>query len=397
VSQFDERALRQRLHEELGSLEISPVPVIAVTDRGRAVRARRRALVAGVAAAAAVALVAANFAAAHAPARGGVTLNAPNRSAPNGVFASGTANGKPWQLAVRNVDADPGTPWCMPAVMLNGHDGDVLFKAMKAPPSYEPPFYGNPAFLTKIPGFPGVSAVFTQVAPRATKLTATFFNGTWLAVRPVWVSACSQQFHLAGFVYADSRRAVTQLIAQSSSTSAEQYFSSSSRAPAGSQAGLWTNFDGSLTDRGAGTSGDIGQGTTDGVPWTIKEQLGLGGQCYTVMARASNFTGWEHQCVPVAAPPSVAALDPAPFPDGIGGLSGYAGLVSPRTAKVTVTLSAAPELTIKPVNVAGRVYVAFAVPPGCQATRMRLFDSAGRLFASTMGVSSPKRARFGPF
>jgi hypothetical protein len=386
VSPLDEQSLRQRLHTELGSLDISPAPVVAVARRGRAVRARRRLLAGGVAAAAALAVLAAHFAAAPGSPPRGVTLNKPSPSAPNGVFASGTANGKPWQLAVRNINADPGTPWCLPAVMLNGRDGDVLFGATgSATPSFgKPPFSGNPAFLTNIPGFPGVSAVFIQLPPWATKLTATFLNGTWLAVRPVWVSACSQRFHLAGFVYADSRHAVTQLI---SGTSNEQFFSSSSgRALASSQAGLWTNFDGSRTDLGAGTSGVIGQGTTNGAPWTIKERLGLGGQCYTVVARAINFSGQIYQCLPIAVPPSVAGLGPVPFPDGIGGLSGYAGLVSPRTAKVIVTLSAAPALIVKPVNVAGRVYAAFAVPPGCQVTRMRLFDSAGHLFASTTTV-----------
>jgi hypothetical protein len=249
-------------------------------------------------------------------------------------------------------------------------------------PSYAPPTFGNPAFLTMIPGFPGVSAVFTQLPPRATKLTATFLNGTWLAVRPVWVSACGQRFHLDGFLFADSRRAVTQLI---SGTSNEQFFASSGQG-GGSPAGLWTNFDGSRADLRAGTSGLIGQGTTNGAYWTIMEGLGLAGQCYIVRARAKGTAGRDQQCLPIALPPSVAALGPVPFPDGIGGLSGYAGLVSPHAAKVIVTLSAAPALTVRPVNVAGRAYVAFAVPPGCQVTRMRLFDSAGRLLASTTKV-----------
>ena len=43
----DDQRLRQRLHEELGVLEISPAPVLRVTGRGQGVRARRRALAAG--------------------------------------------------------------------------------------------------------------------------------------------------------------------------------------------------------------------------------------------------------------------------------------------------------------------------------------------------------------
>jgi len=33
---------------------------------------------------------------------------------------------QPWHLAVRNIAADPGTRWRLPAVMFNGHYGDVL-------------------------------------------------------------------------------------------------------------------------------------------------------------------------------------------------------------------------------------------------------------------------------
>ncbi len=55
----DEQALRERLREEFGALEISPAPVLRVTGRGRGVRARRRALAAGTAVLAALAVVAA--------------------------------------------------------------------------------------------------------------------------------------------------------------------------------------------------------------------------------------------------------------------------------------------------------------------------------------------------
>src|SRR5215472_17828535 len=109
--------IRRRLHAEIGSVDISPAPVISATRRGRAIRARRRALAGGAAALAVAAVLAARFIAASGPAPYPVTLNAPNPNAPGGVFASGTADGKPWRLAVRNIAADPGTRLCLPAVM----------------------------------------------------------------------------------------------------------------------------------------------------------------------------------------------------------------------------------------------------------------------------------------
>src|SRR5207245_7582956 len=106
----------------------------------------------GVAAAAAIAAVASVQAAAAprvpapaGPSRHHVTLNLPDPRAPGGVFASGGADGRPWRLAVRDIASVPTS--CIPAIMLNGRDGDVLF-----PASSKAPALRNPAFLTDAPG-----------------------------------------------------------------------------------------------------------------------------------------------------------------------------------------------------------------------------------------------------
>jgi hypothetical protein len=156
VNLGDERTIR-RLHGELGSLEISPPPVTAVTRRGKAIRARRRALAGGCAAVVAVAVLAGRLISAPGPAPARVTLHTPNASASGGVFASGTADGKPWRLAVRNINADPGTRWCLPAVMFNGRDGDVLFKTgLACRPS------ATPRSFARSPGSP----VWAPCSPR---------------------------------------------------------------------------------------------------------------------------------------------------------------------------------------------------------------------------------------
>jgi hypothetical protein len=376
VNAFDERTLRRRLNAALGSLEVSPAPVIAVTRRGRTVRARRRALAGGVAAAAAAAVLAANFAAARAPARNGVTLNAPNSSAPNGVFASGTANGKPWQLAVRNIASHIGGPWCLPAVMLNGHNGDMLFPAGSGVDGF-----ANPAILANIPGLPGIGAAFTQVPPQVTRLLVYLPGDRQLSVRPVRVSACGQRFHLAGFVFADPRRGVSQIMTYSRSRFYDGLVMGKLSAGTGFAAGVWTNHDYSRADLAASWAHNtIGQGTVAGQRWYVDSSLGLLGQCYRATVRRGRS---YFECLPVAAPPRTIALDYVPLQGGYTQFTGYAGLVSPRTAKITVTFSGAPDQTIRPVNVTGRAYVAFAVPPGCDVIRIRLADSAGHTFAST--------------
>ena len=43
----------------------------------------------------------------------------------------------------------------------------------------------------------------------------------------------------------------------------------------------------------------------------------------------------------------------------------------------------------RPVTIAGRAYVAFVIPPGCQVRQLKLFDSAAHVFAVATSVPSP--------
>ena len=382
MNSFDERTLRQRLKAELGSVAIPPAPVVAATRQGRAIRARRRALAGGLAVIAVAAVLAARFIGAPGPAPAAVTLNAPRPGAPGGVFASGTAHGHPWQLAVRNIAADPGTSWCLPAVMLNGRDGNVLFKADKGTASFD-----GTALLFRVPGLPGFGALLVQVPPQARRLAVTFLNGRSLSVDAVWVSACGQRFHLAGFVYANSDRGIRQLSASPSGMSESLSFAYGGSG-SGSTAGVWLNFDNSRADVAASQAyRPIGTGTVGSQRWQIDTSLGLFGQCYRATALVGGVP--SRQCVPVAAPPAGIVLDYVLVQGWNAQYTGYAGLVSPRTAKVTVTFSGAPDQTLRPVNVTGRKYIAFVVPPGCDVIRITLANSAGHTFARTALPPAP--------
>jgi hypothetical protein len=382
VNPVDEQTIRQRLHTELGSLEIPPAPVLTVTQRGKAIKARRRALAGGVAAIAVAATLVARFVGAPVSVPGMVTLNTPNPSAPGGVFASGTADGKPWELAVRNIAADPGTHWCLPAVMFNGRDGNVLFKIG----SGAQPF-GNPAFLPQIPGLPGVGAVFTQVTPEVTRLVATFPGGGRLAVRPVWVSACGQRFHLAGFALAWARGGISTLATYARFGSDESLNVHFSIAGGQFLPGVWVNWDITPADVAASKAATtIGRGTVDGHVWHIRTALGLYGQCYTATLRGYSI-GRLRECAPVAAPPAALILHHVPVLGPRWQYTGYAGLLSPRYKELVVSFSRAPARTVKPVNVDGRAYVAFVVPRGSRVTHMLLLS--GKPFKTLM-PASPK-------
>ena len=390
----DDQRLRQRLHEEFGALEISPAPVLRITGRGRGVRARRRALAAGTVVLAALALVAAGRFG-KAPGESAVTLNAPSPAAPGKVFASGTADGKPWALAVRNIAADPGTRWCEPGVMFNGRDGDVLFKAGPQPS------FGNPAFLSHIPGFPGVGAVFTQVAPEATRLVATFPGGRQVSVRPVWVSACTQRFHLAGFAYAKHGPQPSEIATYDRSGLGDGLvIAPADLSPADrTSPGVWVNLDTSRVDIAISQDANpIGTGTVDGQIWHIWASLGLFGQCYTATLRGGpgGGRGQGSECVPVAAPPRTAALFPVPVPSAHTQLPGYAGLVNSRTAYVYASFSDGTTRRVVPVRVAGRAYIALVAPAGCHLTLLSLFDASGHLFANIGHFTQPVPGLPGP-
>ena len=390
----DEHEIRQRLRAELGSLEISPAPVVAVTQRGKAIRARRRALGSGCAAVVAVAVLAARLIAAPGPAPARVTLRTPNASAPGGVFASGTADGKPWRLAVRNVAADPGTRWCLPAVMFNGRNGDVLFQTGIGVPSF-----GNPALLRDIPGFPGVGAMFTQVASQVDRLVAIFPSGRQLSVRPVRVSLCGQQFYLAGFAFAHPASGPDALGTHVKDGPDEALvLTSEGKSLFGTTSpGVWSNLDKSRADIAASQANEpIGGGTIANQVWHIRTGLGLFGQCYTAALRGpvhggTNYgRGQSSECVPVVASPRTLSLSWVSVPGATADFTGYAGLVNPRTAMVIVNIDNGTTQRIGPVNVAGRSYVAFVVPPGCHVERVSLAHANGMIYATTSTVPPAK-------
>jgi hypothetical protein len=392
VALTDDQLLRQRLHEEFGALEVSLPPVLRITGRGRGIRARRRALAAGTAVLAALAVAAAahfNPKTAGAPT---VTLNKPNPAAPGGVFASGTAHGKPWALAVRNI-ADAGSHRCLAAVMFNGRDGDVLFKVAKGTPSF-----GNPAFVSGISGFPGIGAMFTQVPPGTTRLVLGFADGMQVSARPVGVRACGTAFNLAGLVFADARRTPTGVATYTRSGLDERLVLNSNAAVwtmfGPSTRGVWVNLDKSRADIAASQAATpIGAGTVTGQAWHIRVSLGLYGQCYTATLRTPGHgRGQGSVCVPVAAPPRIVSLTYLPVSSAQAQLPGYAGLVTPRAATVVVSINNGTSRTVRPVDVAGRAYLAFAVPAGCRPYLLSLYDAAGHRIATSTALPPAKRA-----
>lgn len=407
-----ERELRARLHGELTRVRPPAPPVDAVLTRGRALRARRRrragaGLAVLAAAAVGVALTAPGAPPSHrAPT---VTLNVPDPRAPGGVFASGTAAGRPWRLAARDI-ADPG-PDCLPAVLLDGHDGDLLAAGRTGP---VPPIT-NVAFLTQAPARPGAAFVFVQLRPDVTRVTARLGSGRTLVVRPVTVTRCGEPFRLAGF--ASGPRGVRVITAYARTGGREDYtpppgtFGQPILPPGRVSAGLWSNS-------GAGTrvdaAGRIGSGRIGRLSWTVSVTLGGEGQCYlgashgkVAATRGAGAPGWSTrttsipatgapqppatavtrssvECQPPQAPPRHAGLSWLPI-DVLTGhqIAGFAGTLSSRTSYLVATMADGSTRRLTPAVVAGRKYFALVVRPGARAVRLTLYDGTGHRFATT--------------
>jgi hypothetical protein len=410
VSILDEQVLSERLHRQLhaglDALPAPPAPVSAVRRRGRAIRARRWAaagsgLMAGAAAVAiAVSVQTGNPATRPAAARTGAAASPAGSQSPAGilnsatppggrVFAAGVADGAAWQLSVRNL-AGNGSG-CLPAVMLNGTDGDLL----SAPPA-TPAGLTDVAFLDNVPGGSGAGYAALQVAPAVTRLTAIFRNGTRLGLHPMTVHACGREMHLAGFAYPASGVAQIstyaggQLAAMSQETPPAGLFQGA--GDSGGQAasspglrlvpGVWEHAGATPAVAATGTAGSGRLGTAR---WGVTVTLGPAGECFAGASFGGGPYTSSSACVPIGLPPATAALHPVVL-TAQPRVVAYAGLVNARTATAVATLSGGTTQRIRPVTIAGRRDLALAVPAGATLTRVTLRDASGHVLATVTAI-----------
>jgi len=383
VKLTDEAELRRRLHQELDLAELPPAPVDAVFRRYRVARARRLAAITSGVAVVAAAL---GVLAVHGPGPAKVpagrpqpstTLNQPNRADSGGVFASGTINGAKWWLAAVNL-ADPGYR-CLPAVVLDGHSGDLL------QPGFLPGLaLGNIAFLAVNPGRPGIGFAFLQLRPGVTGLIADLGDGTRLGLRPIAVTVCGQRFRLAGFGY--PRQGVTEITARSAQGRQIGYapLAGIFNPDSPFQYGSWINVPGGVA--GPIASGYIGSGRIGGTSWRMLVTLGPDGECFSAQVGPTGGLGAASVCVPVDVPPLGVSLVPLPFASPTGVLIWYPGAVNARTAYLLARLSNGTATRLAPAVVGGRKYAVVGVGAGVKLTRLTLYDASGRVLAEVTSI-----------
>lgn len=378
----DEAALRRRLHEEIDLAEISPAPVEAVFRRCRAVRARRLSAIASGVAVIAAAVGVLVIRAPGGPAGVkpgpsgqpgfGTTANTPDASAGGGVFASGTSNGRRWQLAAVNL-ADPGYR-CLPGVVLDGQNGDLLQAGFG--PGLP---LGNLAFLALYPGRPGIGFAFLNLQPGVSEVTASLGDRTRLRLQPVTITVCGQRFRLAGFEYPP--QGVTQITGRSAQgrpieyTPLPDYFNPASPL----QAGTWANVQAATANV---ASGQIASGSIDGTSWRMQVTLGPNGECFTSQSAPYGWGFDASVCVPVGAPSKDASLTPISFRmRGAVIWIWYPGTVNTSTGYLLAHLSNGTTRQLVPAVAGGRKYFVLTVSKRIKLTRLTLYDTHRHVLA----------------
>ena len=361
----------------------SPVPLETIIRRSNGIRLRRAGAavaalgLAGVIAVASLAL------------RGGPPAANPatvplGPVVPGGVFAHGTADGRPWRLAMQDI-ADPGYT-CLPAIVLNGTDADPVY-----------PDPDTAAVVALGSAVPGVGYAFVQVPADINGLVV---NGD-ARVPAVTVTACGLRYHVAGFAYPLAKPLRVTVANPPRNWPPVFTMPVVSTQPPSTHAtpespGLWINTSSAL---GETDSSALAWGTfPDGQQWFIELQFGTGGDCYKFYASSSLGSTQMGYCGPVSTPdgPETIMALPLGFPDPGTGATGYAVQVSPGTDQLTATLSNRSTEPAAFCVVAQRKYAAFIVPNPLRLAKLTWFDARGQAIASTTALPRYGYAQFQP-
>ena len=171
---------------ELQAVEPPVAPVDSIIRRGRGIRLRRAGAVTsclGLAGIIAAATMLTPPPATQQPVLP-VTVPASGTAGPGGVFASGTADGHTWRLAVQNI-ADPGYR-CIPSITINGTDAGPVY-----------PDSGNGAAVALDAAAPGIGFAFVQAPAGIERLIVDGRE----SIPVIAATVCGLRYRVAGFAY----------------------------------------------------------------------------------------------------------------------------------------------------------------------------------------------------
>jgi hypothetical protein len=392
--------LRQRVRGLLQVVEPPVAPVDAIIRRGRGIRLRRAGAaaaglgLAGIIAAATVLPSPTAPAPAPQPPPLAVTVPVNGTAGPGGVFASGTAGGHAWRLAVQDI-ADPGYR-CIPAITINGTDADPV-----------DPAPGNGADVTLGAAAPGIAFAFVQVPAG---IEALVVDGQE-SIPAIAATECGLHYRLVGFAFrlAHPPR-ITAVSARPGGPKRRPTPGSASpewpavyvlppitaeppvTATTPQTDGIWNNV--------GPTSTETAQSVlVSSRIWSIVLTLEAGGDCYEFDAAGSPGSPQMNTCGPISTPDgpeTIMALSLSYPPAKFNGPTGYAVQVSPGTAQLQATVSDGSTQLVTPRVVDGRKYAAFVVGTSLRLTCLTWLDAAGKTFASTTALPRFGYTQFQP-
>jgi hypothetical protein len=389
--------LRPRVRELLQAVEPPMGPVDAIIRRGRGIRLRRAGMAAGglavVAIIAAATLLPSPPTPTPQPPPLPVTVPASGIAGPDGVFASGTADGHAWRLAVQDI-ADPGYR-CIPAVTVNGTDADLL--------SPDP---GNGADVAIGAAAPGIGFVFVQVPDG---IDGLLVNGQE-SVPAVAATVCGQHYRVVGLAYRLKHppRLTAQYAGQGWPKTKRSTEGGSLDWPAVYPLPLITipppGIGAPQTDGRWSHVRETGAKPTrallaSGRGWSIELTFGAAGACYDFTSQGSAGDSEMSVCGPISTPEGPETIMAMPLsypPAGLTAPTGYAVQVSSRTARLRVTVSDGSVQVITPRLVDGRRYAAFVIGASRHLEHLTWLDATGKAFASTTSLPRSGYTQFQP-
>ncbi len=322
-----------------------------------------------------------------------VTVPAGDVAGADGVFARGTADGHPWQLAVQDI-ADPGYR-CIPAVTINGTDANPVY-----------PVPGNGADVTLGNAVPGIGFAFMQVPDDIAGLVA---DGSQ-SLPVITARACGLHYRLTGFAYRVTRppritvtaahpgwpkkRPVTGGTPPAWPADFELPLISEPSPTVPRTDGMWNNVGPTSTES---AEGDVAAGKD----WSITQTLSASGDCYNFSSADTPGSPQIGVCGPISTPDGPETILALPLayrfpPTGSPAPTGYAVQVSPATAHLRATLSDGSTQVVTPRVVDGRKYAGFSVGASVRLKRLAWLDASGHAFASTTALPRFGYAQFQP-
>jgi hypothetical protein len=369
----DERDLHERLDRAFETITPRPAPVDGTIRRGKAIKGRRR-VAAAVAVAAVVAVGVITVPSLHrlagpAPVPGSghytVTVQPPGRGSPTGLIASGTINGKYWQLVAGKPGAGGATAIDQEIYL----SGPALENAMTAiapelSPQQEPVAFAEVGILP-------VEAQYGPVQADVSYVKVTLGNGTVLMLHPVTaygarvVAFATPMNATIVSATAYSRHGEIATAIPFNEGDGQAFF------------GIWLKPG---VHGIARASGQIGSGTADGDNWSAFAYPGPWGVCI-VSVTGSICAGVPASTLGTAVMTSTESGTP----------NLVTGVASPSVVRIVVHQPDGTVTQVRPVTVGGQKFFAFSETGGSQKLNWTAYDSSGGVVrASPTWISSAR-------